>query len=246
MCRDYADWQDLRYWDGGEHSRISLQEMGGSLLVRLSVLTICLPSAACHALLESLQSLGPHGPASCLGIRVPVTTSCQLDTARLPCGQRQSSRPQACVSAGLQNGAVSTCGGMAAVVLTATLEVNGGPCAFPQNSCWLRYCEFGGSKPWDDSSTVWCVLAMLATWFKPVKQRPTDTLVFSKCDVNSFSNPANLIPQQRLKGVSWTSVEVFFSKVYFSMSPARAICTSLLIYEKTFEKQICWGITHIT
>lgn len=105
------------------------------MLVRLSALTICLPSAACHALLESLQSLGPHGPASCLGIRVPVTTSCQLDAARLPCGQRQSSRPQSCVSAGLQSVAVPTCGGMAAVVLTATLEVNGGPCVFPQNSC---------------------------------------------------------------------------------------------------------------
>lgn len=104
--------------------------MGGTLLVRISVLTLCLPSAACHALLESLQSLGPHGLASCLGIRVPVTTSCQLDTARLPCGQRPSSRPQSCISAGLQNVAIPTCGGMAAVVLTAPLEVNGGPCAF--------------------------------------------------------------------------------------------------------------------
>lgn len=78
--------------------------------VRLSVLTICLPSAACYALLEGLQSLGPHGPASCLGIRVPVTASCQVDTAQLPCGQRQSSRPQSCVGAGLWNVPISTYG----------------------------------------------------------------------------------------------------------------------------------------
>lgn len=45
-------------------------------------------SAACYALLEGLQSFRPHGTASCLGIRVPVTASCQLDTAPLLRDQR--------------------------------------------------------------------------------------------------------------------------------------------------------------
>jgi hypothetical protein len=81
-------------------------------------------------------------------------------------------------------------------------------------------------------------LATLTTWFKPVKKRPTDTLVFGKCDTNSVCDPANLIPQQRLPRVTWTTMELFYflrGSLFGVPHPGQSVLRYLFM-KKDFEK----------